>query len=80
MEEKLTGKRYKELTSFSRAERMAYETERAAQRARRVLHKKDYEKYDLDDLKKRYRSIDESLSLPESKLKSVVKSVDKVSS
>ena len=75
----MTGKRYKDVHSLSRADRMEYETDRAARRAYRVLNAKDYEKYDLEALRQRYRSIDEALGLPERQLKSVVASVDRVS-
>ena len=33
MEEKVTGKRFNDIKSLSRADRMAYETERAGKRA-----------------------------------------------
>ena len=47
-------------------------------RMRSALVEKDQKEYSIENLKKRYSSIDESSNLPKDKLHSVVKSVNAV--
>ena len=80
LKEKATGKKFKlDPQSLSRVDRVAFLVRLAEKKANRVIKRKDDLLYDIGDLRKRYRSIEETFDMPKEKQRNVMKTVDTVS-
>ena len=68
LEEKVTGKKFKlEKQSLNRVDRVAFLVRQAEKKANREIKRKDDLLYDIADLNKRYRSIEEAFDMPKEK-------------